>query len=450
MNRPQGQPPQNAQPEIQVEQIMLLGPLFGLEADLKANGRLVQAALSPAKQMLSDALARRAHTILLEPAGNRLGIRFVVDGVPYPAAAIPAQKGVAMVQMLKLLAGLDIQIRDQAQKGGIKAEFDKIPYHLIIETAPARSGGERLRIKVENQKVQLLKPTDVGLPESIRERIREFTSHRSGVVLVCGPPESGVTTLSVVTVHTVDPYLYAVFSMADVEGRQLTNVTDYKPDEGHDLEITFDRLIRREADVVFLNPLNSPQEAQVVFEYADRLSFIAEIRSGTPTQAVEQLIEWVGREAVVKGLKGVLCQKMIRRLCDDCKQAFRPNPQLLKKLRMPPETSVLYRAPLPPPPDDPTAPTVEQLCADCAGMPYHGRIGVFELLEVTDTMKEVIAEGGDAAAFRKQMIAEDMTTLQKDALRVVLEGKTSLEEVQRVFAPPRPRGAPKRRPQPPQ
>jgi type IV pilus assembly protein PilB len=255
------------------------------------------------------------------------------------------------------------------------------------------------------------------------------------VILICGPPDSGVTTLSIVALHSVDPYLYSVYNLADMRGKELINVTEFKPEPGHDMELTFDRILRREADVLFLNPLTSPQDAQTIFQYSDRLSFIMEIPANTPIEAMQKLISWVGVDEVVKGLKCILTQKLIRKLCDDCKQAFRPNPLLLKKLGLPPETSVLYRAPVPPPPEDVKAQTVEELCADCDGVPYHGRVAAFEMLEMTDTMKEVIAAGGDPEAIRRQMTADGQTTLQKDAIRLVADGKTSLEEIQRTFNP---------------
>ena len=437
-----------------IEQVLFQGPMFGREANLKAHARLVQAALVPVKQMISDALTRRAHTIILEPREGRVSVRYSIDGMPYPAGVIPGPKGMAMIQVVKLLAGLNPEDRQTATFGGIKAEFDKIGWNLMVDTTPVGGGAEKLRVKIENRKVVRQRPADVGMPEAMKMKIRNMTADRAGVVLVCGPPDSGVTTLSIVALHCVDPYLYQVFNMADLKGRELINVTDFKPEPGHDLEISFDRIIRREADVMFMNPLN-PHDAQVIFQYADRLAFIVEIPASTPFEAVKKVIEWVGVDAVLKGLRAVLTQKLIRKLCDDCKQAFRLNPLLLKKLGLPPETTVLYRAPSPPPADDPKAPTIEELCGPCAGVPYHGRAADFELLEISDGMKEVIATKFTPEAVRSQMAAEGQTTLQKDAIRLVADGKTSLEEVQRVFssgapakkpakAQPRPPGAPPR------
>lgn len=446
MAGPQKKDPKKAaapvEQEPDVEQVLFQGPLFDRECNLKANAKLVQVALVSVKQMISDALARRAHTILLEPREGRVAIRFVIDGVPYPAAAIPGQKGAAMVQMIKLLSGLDVNERRKIQTGGIKTEYEKIPYHLMVESTPVGGKAERIRIKVDNRKVVRQKPQDIGFPDHLKKKIREFTEHRSGVVLICGPPDTGVTTLATVVLHSVDPYLYSVYDLADLNDRELINVAEFKPEPGHDLEISFDRILRREADVLYMNPLTSPQDTQTIFRYADRISFVAEIPANNPAEALRKLIEFVGVDEVIKNLRCIVTQKLIRKLCDDCKQAFRPNPMLLKKLGLPPETSVLYRAPLPPPPDDPKAQTIEELCEDCDGMPYHGRAAAFEMFEMTDTMKEVVAHGASPEAIRKQMLVDGQTTLQKDAIRLVAEGKTSLEEVQRTFNP----GVPKKRP----
>ncbi|MEQ9407887.1 MAG: ATPase, T2SS/T4P/T4SS family [Fuerstiella sp.] len=432
-----------------VEQVLFQGPMFGREANLKQNPRLVKAALVPVKKMISDALARRAHTILLEPAQGRVAIRFVIDGIPYPAGALPGQRGIAMIQMLKVLAGLNPQERAEAQSGGINAEFEGTRYHLMTDFVPLKPGIERLRIRVENPKITYLKPTDVGMPDDLMSQLRGFTEDSKGIILACGPPESGVTSLSICTLHCVDPYLYSVYNLADVGNKELINVTDYTPEEGHDLELSLDRILRREADVIYMGKLTDPAVVQTVFEFADRLCFIAEIGAKTPADAIKQLIEWVGIDMIVQHLRGVVTQKLIRTLCDDCKQAFRPNPQLLKRLNLPPETSVLYRAPSPPDPEDEDAPTIEELCEDCDGLPFHGRAAVFELLEMTEGIKEVVINGAEPEAIRQQMNTEGMRTLQRDAIRLVVEGRTALEEVQRAFAPPRgsrPKGRPRPRP----
>ena len=143
-----------------------------------------------------------------------------------------------------------------------------------------------------------------------------------------------------------------------------------------------------------------------------------------------------------------MTQKLIRKLCDPCKEAYRPHPKLLKKLGLPPETKVLYREPSEPDEDDPDALPIEEMCADCDGLPYHGRLGIYELIEVTEGMKTVIMEGGDPDAIKRQALEDDMPTMQKDGLRHVAAGTTSLEELQRAFSSGKSRKKRRRRPRP--
>ena len=446
----------NEEDELEnMEQVLFQGPMYGRETDLKQNARLVKAALVPVKRMVSSALGRRAHTILLEPASGRIVIRFVIDGIPYPAGAMPGQRGMAMIQMLKVLAGLNPQERAARQAGGINCEFEGTKFNLLVTSTPLQAGVEKLKVLVENPKISYLKASTAGMPGELAKQLRSFTEHSKGIILACGPPESGVTSLSITALHSVDPYLYSVFSMADTGGKELTNVTDFKPEEGHDLAMSFERMLRREADLIFMDPLTDPAVVQAMFDFADRVCFVAEISANTPFEAIQKLIAWVGKDQVAKHVHGIISQKLIRLLCDDCKQAFRPNPQLLQRIGLPPETSVLYRAPSPPAEDDVDAPTIEELCEDCDGVPYHGRAPVYELLEMTEGMKAVICDKFEPQAVKEQMVKDGMRTFQKDAIRLVAEGRTSLEEVQRSFRPAakpgggrRPQGRPRSGPRP--
>ena len=433
--------------EFQDEQVLFQGATNGVEPDLKKNAKLVRAALMPVKQIITDAVSRRAHQVTLEPKGGKFILRMSIDGIPYAAGTLPQQRANAVTQMFKLLAGLDIQNRKQPQIGGLAATYCEKPHHLTIESTPVKGGAEVLRVQIRDTAIKLERPADVGLPDEIKEKIREMSIHRRGIVLVCGPPESGTTTSSVVVLHSVDAYLYQIYSINKNIGEgTLTNVSLFDEDIS-DLTEIIERLIRKEADVVFLEPIVDAETARIVYEYHDRVNFICEIDASDPAEAMQRMIEWLGPEAAAASIHGIFTQKLVRKLCEPCREAYRPNPKLLQKLGLPPETKVLYRPPSPPADDDPDAPSVEELCDDCDGIPYHGRAAAFELIEVNDAMKEVILAGADPAEVKRVASESDMRSLQTDAIqRLVAEGTTSLEEVQRVFAPKKKRGGKKRRP----
>ena len=413
----------------QIELVLFQGAFNGKEANLAENARLVQAGLMRAKEMISDAISRRAEMLLLEPKGKASISRYFVDGIPYPGDRMPPQAGLAITQMVKLLAGLEIQVRDKPQSGGIKAEYEEKPFLLRVNIQPVQ-GGERLIIRTQNSDEILNTPQELGFSEELREKIRSWTNQHQGVVLAAGTPMSGVTTTAFAIVRGVDSYLYTVYNLTEVEeGRDLGHVTTFEGREEDDTRDAYNRAVRAEADILYVEPIRDAEQCRIVFEEADDVCFVSEIRARDAAEGILQVVKWLGSsEPVVEGLHAVFSQKLIRLLCRRCRQAYRPNPKLLQRVGLPPETKVLYR---PPVPGDET--DDEDFCERCGGIGYFGRTGMIEVIEMTDGMKSVVAGGGDVGAIRRQAKEEKMQSYQSDGLRLVAEGKTSLEELQRAF-----------------
>lgn len=412
----------------ELEPVSFLGPVSGVEVNLKANGRLVEAGLLRAKDLVTDALSRRADTIRIEPKGPQSVVTILVDGMPYPGGKLAKAEGMAVTQMLKLLAGLDVKERTKQQSGGIKAEFETKPYILGIKSIPVPEG-ERLLVRVTDTKIKLDVPTELGMGEEMRGKLRELCAS-PGIILVVGPPGSGTSTTLYAVVRNVDAYMYTIFVIADTEGRKLQQITPLEIDPKEDLTTTLARAIRQEANVILCDPPKDAAAAKAMFSKHEDVMMLAEMGAKDTPSAVLQLIEWVGNpQLVADGLKGVLTQKLIRLLCPDCRMAYKPKADFLKKLGLPEDTQALYRKP-----PDPVEGSMEQ-CENCGNVGYFGRTGMFELLEASEGMKKVIASKPDAASIRSQMKKDKMTTLQMDGLRLVAEGRTSLEELQRVFKP---------------
>lgn len=414
--------------EEDLEPVSFLGPLDGQEVNLKANGRLVEAGLMRAKDLVTDALSRRADTIRLEPKGPQSVITIFVDGIPYPGGKIGKAEGMAITQMLKLLAGLDVKERKKPQTGGIKAEFETKPYTLGIKSIPVPDG-ERLLVRVTDSKLKLDIPAELGMGEPMRLKLREICSN-PGILLVVGPSGSGVTTTLFAILRNVDAYIYTIYTLADHEGRKVNQVTVMEREPDEDLATTITKAARRECNVIVCEPVKDDVAAKAMCSKHESIFMMAEMAAKDTSAAVLQLIEWVGDpKLVAEALKGVITQKLIRILCPDCRLAYKPKSDFLKKLGLPEDTPALYRKP-----PEPVEGNMDQ-CEKCGSVGYFGRTGMFELLEVTEGMRAVIAGKPDANSIRSQMKKDKMTTLQQDGLRLVAEGRTSLEELQRVFKP---------------
>ncbi len=414
--------------------VLFQGALNGENPDLAANARLVQVALRPAKQLVTDALERRAEMVRVEPKGPAAQIAFYIDGVPYPANRLPAQMAMAITQLLKLLSGLNVKERGKPLSGGMHAEFAGKKYQIRIDTAPLDKSSERLIVRIQDKAVKLEKPEDIGLSEGVKKLIRENTSTKRGLYLAAGPPNSGVSTLLVGVIRSVDAYMYSIYSLANMQGRDLAHVAVQDTKEGDDLLQTMIRVQRKDADVIIIDPLTNPQISKHAIEGADFAAILAEIPAKDAIDAVARLCQMVeDPKLVAERLKVVCCQKMIRVLCTKCKQAYRPNPKLLAKVGLPPETKVLYRAPRPEEDEDEDEDEEPEVCRRCNGTGYLGRTAMIEVVEMTPGMQAVIMKGADPKAIREQAKKEKMQSYQSDGLRLIVEGKTSLEELQRVF-----------------
>ncbi len=414
--------------EIEIESILFQGASNGKPVDLKANARLAQAGLIPAKELISDALARRADMIRIDPKGRAAAVTLYVDGVPFPGTRMSSPQALAVTQMLKLLAGLSVKERQRPQSGGIQTEYKQTPYLLLIDTMPMKSGGgERLVVRARNLDQQLETPDELGFTEELRLRIREMTAHREKVVLVSGPPNSGVTTLSFGVIRSIDAYLYAIFSLADFGERSITHISQQEVVEGETYDQQLARCVRSEADVIIVDPLLTDDRLKTTFEYADRVCLVSEYKAKDAAHCIDRLREKLGPQQVADRLGMVLSQKLIRVLCEECKQAYRPHPKLLQKVGLPPETKVLYRPPQPAEEGD------MEHCDQCGSIGYYGRTGLIEAIEVSDKVKELILSGAEPRQIKSAARKAGMQSFQSDGLRLVAEGKTSLEELQRAF-----------------
>lgn len=416
--------------EEEIEPVSFQGALNGQPANLKENARLVKAGLMPAKNIITDGLALRAELIRFEPKGERYQVVFYIDGVANPGPKLSKQQGLAVVQIIKLLSGLNIQERKRPQSGGIAAELEEVSYQLRVSTAPAE-GGERLSIKAINIKNPLERADDIGITDDNKDRIREMSKGRHGLILVSGPPNSGLTTTTFGVVRSIDAYQYTIFVLADPEHRDLSHITTLEEKEGDSFDDQLRRIIRMEADVIYLNPITNEEYVGSILNVADEITMIAEIPARDSISGLTKFCKLAGSaDKGVNALRGVVSSKLIRVLCDQCKEAFRPNPKLIEKMGLPKSTKMLYRPPRQTVDEDGNE--IEP-CEKCDGLGYYGRTLMLEIIEMTDEMKQLIISGAEPVKIKALAKKQEMPSFQKDGIRLVAEGKVSLDELQRAF-----------------
>ena len=418
--------------EEDIELVTFQGALNGKSVDLAGNARLAQAALMPTKELVTDGLIRRAEMIRVEPKGERSQVTVSVDGVAYSGGKLSKQQTLAATQMMKLLAGLEPKLRGKPQSGGLRAEFREIPYELLVDVAPLAEGAERLTIRIRNLKAKLNTIEDLGLSPKIKELARELTGKKHGLTIVCGPPNSGTSTTFRALLRGLDVYLHAIFTIAKQGVSDIYNITPFEENPGDDLQTTLMRIVRAEADTIVINPIENADQLKQILTVTDQVSLIAEMTAKDCAHGLVKLSELAcDPNLIADAVEGLFSQRLVRLLCPECKEAFRPNPKLLAQVGLPPETKVLYRKgePL----VDEESGEEEEPCEKCGGVGFLGRAAMIEYIVVTDEIKNLIRSKASPDLIKAKARHEGNLTFHKDGLRLVAEGKTALEELQRVF-----------------
>lgn len=414
-----------------VELVNFQGALNGKAADMAANARLVQAALRPTKDLITDALDRRAEMIRLDIKGEKAQAAMAIDGMPFAGPRMPRQQAAAIIQMVKVLSGLDARLKGKHQIGGMKAEHQGVKYEITVDITPQPDSTERLTARIRNLNLSLETPNDLGFSESLKQTIRDLTSHRHGIIVCCGLPGTGVTTTTYAVLRGIDVYLYSIYSIAKTS-RELLNIKSFEVKPEDSLEQSMMRMMREEADVIFVDPIRDADTTQQLMKVADRICIVSEMQAKDCSSAINQLAEWSGdRQRASEVIDAAISQKLVRLLCKSCREAFRPNPKLLEKVGLPPETKVLYRKGEPMV-DEKTG-EEDDPCDKCGGVGFYGRVAMIETIIVSDAIRKLIASGAPPDQIKALARAEGGLTFHKDGLRLVAEGKTSLEELQRVF-----------------
>jgi type II secretory ATPase GspE/PulE/Tfp pilus assembly ATPase PilB-like protein len=380
------------------------------------------------QELLHAAASGRASEVDVVPYDEQAGVRFVVDGVVVDQPSLSAADADTIIQYIKDKAGLKPEDRQNLQRGKISIDIAGSPVDMEVATAPAK-GGQRMRIRV----IQELAQTNVnmlGLDEKMIARLDELmTGH--GILLVAGPPHSGVTSTEYSLLKKQDPYMRLLSTVESTKIVDLENITQQEYGDAANLSKQLASAMRRDPDVLMVDQAPDPTTAVQVCDYAKQKYIIVGIHAKDSFAALARWLKTVGNvQAGLADVRGVLAQVLIRKLCPDCKEPYPPEPQLLQKLKLPPErVGQFYRPPTIKPKDKDGEIIPCQTCKDSG---YYGRTGVFELLVVDDLLKQVMTSGPTLEKMKAAGRKNGMRFLQEQAILKVVAGETSLEEVVRV------------------
>lgn len=390
------------------------------------------------QDLLFDALWRRAGVIEMAPAGEATRVVYSIDGIVTEREALPRAEGEAVMLYLKRLAGLSLEERRKPQMGKLGGAVGENKYELAVRTAGSNAG-EKLQLRVIGAE-KFFKVGDLGLTESQLEQVREMMHADKGVVIVSAPARSGLTTTMYSLARSHDAFLQNIQMLEYSRELEIENITQRHFEPGEDRTFTLDlqKIMRADPNVVFVPDLREPKSAGIAANAgATKQKVYVGYQAVDPWDALNKWLTLVGDPKIVaKGLIGALHQRLVRKLCEACKAAYKPDPAMLRKLNVSGE-KVLFKPP--DPQFDKNGNPI--ICQACQGSGYVGRTAVFHVLPVDDGLRAVIRDGGSLSDIQQYCLKQGGGGLQQQAIQKVFEGVTSVEEVVRATKTP---GAPAR------
>ncbi len=397
--------------------------------------------------LLANAIAGRADRILMDFSTQGAIVRYRIDGVWDTLPPLDRPTADSALVAYKKILGLNPAERRAKQDAKFATSFKDVDW-VISFTSQGVPNGERVLFSIDTKKPTLKSLADLGMRESMIESFRGMLNDNNGLVVISAPPSHGLPTLWRVALENADKYVRDWVSLenkADADP-EIINVTQniFEPGVGDTPSEAFRKMMLKQPDVLVFPSLIDDEMAGAVFEQVTTQGkhAVTRIVATDTIDAIHQLLFKHRGQAknIIKMLRGVVCQRLVRRLCDRCKQPYQPNPQLLQKLGVPPgRIQKFYNPTIPPPPEqrvDANGKPIEiEICKKCNGRGYYGRMAIFELLNVDNTMRQgilkYISTPDNLRKFAKQ---QQHAGFQEEGIVACGLGHTSLQEIQKMLA----------------
>lgn len=371
------------------------------------------------ESLLLQAVQSRASDIHIEPEESIVSVRLRVDGLLKHVTTYPLTIHNSVVSRIKILGGMDITENRKPQDGKIRTELEGKDLDIRVSTFPTLFG-ENVVLRLLDKRAMLPNLTDLGFSKENLAQFSKLITHSHGIILVTGPTGSGKTTT-----------LYAALSKLNSEEKNIVTIEDpveyvlprvRQTQVNIKAGITFANglrgFLRQDPDIMMVGEIRDRETVDMAIQSAltGHLVF-STLHTNDAPSALARLID-MGAEPflISSSLLGILAQRLVRVNCVKCREAYTPAAEVLKSVGIPEGTAIMRG----------------KGCPKCNQTGFSGRIGIYELMFVTDEIKTLVDSRHSAADLKKKAVEQGMKTLRQDGLEKVLRGVTTLEEVLRV------------------
>lgn len=372
--------------------------------------------------LLWQAAKDEASDVHIDPTPRETIVRYRIDGVLQQVTVFPRQVHVTVINRIKVMSRLDIAQKGLPQDGRSMVLIAGRKIDIRVSTIPTVHG-EKIVMRLLFQEEKLMQLRQLGLAKYILQPYQNLVNSSGGIILVTGPTGSGKTTTLYASLAEIDNEARNIITIEDPVEYKLSGYSqiEVKPKVGLTFANALRSVLRQDPDVIMVGEMRDTETAKIAIQSAltGHLVF-STVHTNSAPATITRLID-MGIEPflVSSSIIGVLAQRLVRRICSDCRKSYQPHPEQLRELGI---KEVSFRK-------------LDRRffrgdgCDNCRQTGYRGRIGIHELLVMSEGVKNTILESSDSDTIKKQGLKEKMITLRRDGVNKILHGFTTAEEI---------------------
>ena len=370
--------------------------------------------------VLAQAVRDKASDIHFEPFEDEFKIRYRIDGALYEMAPPPLTLAVPVISRIKVLSELNIAERRVPQDGRIKITIEGSPVDLRVSTLPT-TFGESVVCRVLDQSAVNLDLEKLSMPPNIIKSVRDAVDRPNGIFIVTGPTGSGKTTTLYAALKEVNKIGTKILTAEDPVEYEIEGIVQVPVNHavGMDFAKVLRAFLRQDPDKIMVGEIRDLETAQIAVQASlTGHVVLSTLHTNDAAGAVTRLID-MGLEPflIAASLETVLAQRLVRRVCKNCKTAYKPDQDVLELLQITADDiagkSFYYG----------------KGCRECAKTGYKGRLGLYEVINITDAIRLLITDRAPTMVIKAKAMEQGMRTIREDGLRGIFNGDTTIEEV---------------------
>ena len=375
-------------------------------------------------QIIEQAVHKRTSDIHIEPMENQVRVRFRVDGVLHEAMRHDISLHAALIARIKIVSGLDISEKRRPQDGRATSIVDRQEYDIRVSILPTVYG-EKVVMRLAQKKALTMDKKELGFPDDELAKFDKILSHPNGMILVTGPTGSGKSTTLYTALNELNGEGVNIITVEDPVEANVAGINQVQVNEkaGLTFSSALRSILRQDPDIIMIGEIRDQETAAIAVKASITGHLVVStLHTNSAASTITRLADMgVENYLIADSVVGVIAQRLVRRVCPSCGVVHEASPADMKTLGFQDlNRKIMLRYP------------GHKECVRCGGTGYYGRIGIYEIMPITNDLRQAINQGKNADELEAIALRHGMKTLRMSAIEYALKGITTVEEVRRV------------------